>query len=298
MDDRLRMGKSGRLGLTMFAKLTSALALAACGSVTPLSHDGGTGQAGQGSAGQGAAGQGSAGQGSAGQGAAGQGEAGTSGAGHGGGGQAAGGGGSGEGGAGGARDGGTDTANTCRGLTQAQCTAMPDCAVATCANCSGGASYIGCYRPSTDSPPQCPVSSCPPKCAGLTEAACTARADCRADYCPGCQQAKSFVQCALPSDPQPACPAIACIAPCAQVTTLPLCEARTDCHSVFVDPGTCGCAAKGCCAHFSRCADGDKAQCAGMPLCKIATPYCEAPYVVSFTASCYEGCVNQKDCAP
>ena len=87
--------------------------------------------------------------------------------------------------------------------------------------------------------------------------------------------------------------------PCANVATLAACDARTDCHSVFVDPGTCGCNAVGCCARFSRCADGGKALCKGTPICQIATPYCEAPAnVVSYTASCYEGCVRPRECAP
>jgi hypothetical protein len=106
------------------------------------------------------------------------------------------------------------------------------------------------------------------------------------------------VKCANPSDGQPTCPAIKCAAPCSSVTTLAGCEARTDCHSVFVDPGTCGCAASGCCAHFSTCADGDTAACTGTPLCKIVAPHCELPYVVAYSGSCYEGCVNKKDCAP
>jgi hypothetical protein len=82
------------------------------------------------------------------------------------------------------------------------------------------------------------------------------------------------------------------------VTTLDQCEARLDCHSVFVDPRTCSCALAGCCEHFNRCADGDKAKCSGMPTCTIATPFCEGDFVVSYTDTCYEGCVQKKDCAP
>jgi hypothetical protein len=32
--------------------------------------------------------------------------------------------------------------------------------------------------------------------------------------------------------------------------------------------------------------------------CGAATPYCEGPYVVSYTAVCFEGCVQSTDCAP
>jgi hypothetical protein len=86
---------------------------------------------------------------------------------------------------------------------------------------------------------------------------------------------------------------------CSQVTTQAECDGRSDCHSVFVDPGTCGCAAAGCCARFNRCADGGKANC-NLPtglICAIATPFCEAPYVHSYTTNCYEGCVRQNECA-
>jgi len=86
---------------------------------------------------------------------------------------------------------------------------------------------------------------------------------------------------------------------CSDVTTLDECEARTDCHSVFHDPGTCGCGKVGCCAKFSACADGDQADCEGKSLsCGAMTPYCEKPaFVVSFRGACFEGCVQPKDCA-
>jgi len=89
--------------------------------------------------------------------------------------------------------------------------------------------------------------------------------------------------------PQPAC---------SQLTTQTDCEARGGCHAVFVDPGTCGCASQGCCAHFDRCVDGAQANCTGPALCKMATPFCESPYVLAYTGTCYEGCVRQTTCAP
>jgi hypothetical protein len=56
--------------------------------------------------------------------------------------------------------------------------------------------------------------------------------------------------------------------------------------------------ASGCCMKFSRCADG-AANCKGGNIaCTIATPHCEAPYVLSYTQSCYEGCVRATECAP
>jgi hypothetical protein len=263
------------------------LVVSGCGSVTPLAVDGGAGASGHGGA-SGVAGQSGA------SGAAGQGGASGS-AGHGGASGVAGQGGA---GSGGGRDGGADVGgNPCHGLTEVQCGATPGCQAATCGTCSGGPSFSGCYQPSTENAPPCPGYPCLALCSSLPEGACLARMDCRADYCSGCQT-KTFAQCARATDPPPVCPALKCVAACDAVTTLADCEVRTDCHSVFVDPGTCGCAVAGCCAKFSRCADGDKAMCTGMPLCKIATPFCELPYVVSYTGSCYEGCVKKTDCAP
>jgi hypothetical protein len=85
---------------------------------------------------------------------------------------------------------------------------------------------------------------------------------------------------------------------CDQVVTLSDCEARIDCYSVFFDPGNCGCASSGCCAHFHHCADGYAATCAGQVSCAVSAPHCESPYLVSFRSGCYEGCVHNKDCAP
>ena len=113
-------------------------------------------------------------------------------------------------------------------------------------------------------------------------------------WCPGCTPGTGACY-------SGGCPGIACPAACDQVTTVEECDARSDCHSVFTDPGTCGCASIGCCAHFSGCAPGDHGQCrqpSGLA-CRIATPFCESPaFVVSYTSNCYEGCVRADDCAP
>jgi len=85
---------------------------------------------------------------------------------------------------------------------------------------------------------------------------------------------------------------------CAQVTTQSDCETHSNCHTVFVDPGTCTCSASGCCARFDRCADGAQANCTGPATCTLATPHCESPYAVEFTGACYGGCVRQTACAP
>jgi hypothetical protein len=122
-------------------------------------------------------------------------------------------------------------------------------------------------------------------------------------WCPGCTPGTGTCY-SSGGCPGVACPPIdasvadAAQATCADVTTLAECDARTDCHSVFVDMQNCRCAALGCCAHFSRCADGDLANCKGPVVCKLATPYCEGPYVVSYASACYEGCARATECAP
>ena len=86
--------------------------------------------------------------------------------------------------------------------------------------------------------------------------------------------------------------------PCSAVATLETCDARSDCHAVFTDPHNCACAALGCCARFSRCADGASARCTNAGIaCEAPVPYCESPYVVSYTATCYEGCVRATACS-
>ena len=86
---------------------------------------------------------------------------------------------------------------------------------------------------------------------------------------------------------------------CADVTTQAVCDTRSDCHSVFEDPHNCACAALGCCARFARCADGDRARCTNPGVaCERVMPYCEQPYVVSYTGTCYEGCARATECMP
>jgi hypothetical protein len=188
--------------------------------------------------------------------------------------------------------------SSCSALAEDACAARQDCQVATCPTC-GGSAFAGCIQvggvlPQCPAPPPCPP---PPPCDGLAEAACAAAQGCTPMYCGGCQ-GQIYVGCATGSGGH-SCPAVICPAPCSTETTLAACDARADCHSVFYDPGTCGCAVSGCCAKFSRCADGATADCKGGSLaCAIRTPYCEAPYVVSYAGSCYEGCVRANACAP
>ena len=198
-------------------------------------------------------------------------------------------------------DTGPDGRVACGQLDEADCRARTDCAVGSCgAVCADGSFFRACYDPATETPPPCADSGvlCPVPCASVTdEASCTARPDCRVNTCPGCNGASFFTGCSLPTGQPGACPAIACPAPCSIATTQASCDVRPDCHSVFVDPGTCGCASVGCCARFSQCADG-KAVCAPPSItCKVVKPYCEGPaYVLSYTGSCYEGCVPAAAC--
>jgi hypothetical protein len=145
--------------------------------------------------------------------------------------------------------------------------------------------------------------------------ACTARACAPADaaleagqcpsgliWCPGCTPGTGSCGqvCTGMACPAPDAAAIDTGSGCSALTTQAACDARSDCHSVFYDPGTCGCAGAGCCAHFNRCADGGKAICAPPSTlgCDMATPFCESPYVISYTTICYEGCVLGTECGP
>lgn len=197
------------------------------------------------------------------------------------------------------RDGSQDSGGVpCRQLGETACRARNDCAVGACSLCGGGGTFVSCYDRATESPPACIGAACPQPCPGLDEATCKAHTECRVDTCPGCNGASSFTRCAALNDPPSLCPAILCPVACAEAGTKDACEARPDCHSVFVDGRNCACAALGCCARFSRCADGGAAACkAPVITCDAATPYCEGPFVVSYSGSCYEGCVQATDCA-
>jgi hypothetical protein len=193
---------------------------------------------------------------------------------------------------------------SCTGLDEKSCTATPGCSAQNCSTCGLPPVFSACYRKG-ETPPICIQIPCPhlPPCAVLDETSCNARADCQADYCTGCSR-RTFVGCGEPGTGF-ACPAGCAVpGPCASETTLAGCATRTDCHAVFIDHGICDCAVAGCCTSFDHCADRDKASCkwssdAGASLCMRIPPACEAPpYVVSYTSTCYEGCVQPKDCAP
>jgi hypothetical protein len=181
---------------------------------------------------------------------------------------------------------------TCQGLSQSDCAAQGCQPVSCC-----GA--FTCVDPG-------PSGACPAACVscdGLTEAACLARSDCRADYCPTCTPGQqSFVRCASQGQPKATCPAINCPPPpppCAQATTESACAARTDCHGVYW-PGACGCAFC-CCTPFSHCADGGKVNCTGPSLCdhvpfNCNEPACNGQFAVGYVNGCDEGCVKKTAC--
>jgi hypothetical protein len=187
----------------------------------------------------------------------------------------------------------------CHDLGEDACRSRSDCAVNGCAPCSGGGSgFINCYDPRSESPVFC--GPCPPPCSSLTEDLCKATPGCRANTCTTCGGAPYFAGCVDEGAPA-GCILIAipCPLSCAEVTTQEACEARGDCHPVFVDGRDCQCAALGCCARFSRCADGATAVCKEPPIvCDAVAPFCEGPYVVAYSGGCYEGCALASDCAP
>ena len=185
----------------------------------------------------------------------------------------------------------------CSTLSEATCKMRSDCTPGYCQGCTGGQTFAGCTAQGMGV--ACPALLCASPCSGLGETACTSTSGCTPEYCPNCDGGQTFQGCAAPGGPGIAC-GVECVgSACSTVATESACDARTDCHSVFIDPGTCGCAGVGCCAHFARCADGAKASCTGTVVCKTTTPFCDAPaFVVSYTASCYEGCVRPSECAP
>lgn len=257
-----------KLAQVLVCVVLGASLAASCGGAGPLATDGGAGHGGTtGSAGHGGAGEG----GSSGGGVGGL-----------------------DGGVAGTSGGypGTDPAPACSyGLARAECEAMSACAFFQGPSCNGEPGVTFCYPKGSAVDYFCPPP--PPACSTLDEAACSARTDCRVDHCPACSGG-SLALCARLTDPPSTCPH--CVVPCSQVTVLEDCEVRTDCHAVYQDPGTCACAEPGCCAKFSFCADGNSAKCSGNPVCKSAAPHCEGIFVVSYTDTCYEGCVEQADC--
>lgn len=257
---------------TKLSKVLAWVVMAAsCGGVGPLTTDGGAGRDGRfGSTGSAGRGGRFGSTGGAGEGGTDGGVAGTL----------------------GGAPGGEGSSSCGYALPQAECEAMPGCAFFQAPSCNGKPGVTFCYGKGAAVDYFCP--SPPPSCSTLDQAACQARTDCRVDHCPDCS-GSDVTACAALTDAASACPH--CPVACSKVTNLSDCSVRADCHAVFVDPGTCDCAEPGCCAQFSLCADGDQAICTGKPVCKSAAPHCEGIFAVSYTGTCYEGCVEKTDCA-
>jgi hypothetical protein len=190
---------------------------------------------------------------------------------------------------------------TCSAFDETSCKANSGCTPIYCPMCTGGQSFVTCFGPGDRGQLSCPAP-CPAFCIGMDQTSCAANSQyCRPITCPDCNGGQRFIGCDVPSNVGgPACPACPAPGPCTSVTTLAECDAKTNCHSVFFNSPACSCGGTGCCTVFFHCADGAKATCTGTPTCQIAMrPYCEAPaYVISYTASCYEGCVRPTECAP
>jgi hypothetical protein len=132
------------------------------------------------------------------------------------------------------------------------------------------------------------------RCDGLDEGRCARTEGCEVRTCPACVGV-AFAFCAPVGAPPHDCAKPRC--PCDAFGQAE-CEAAPECHAIYRDPNDCPCDAPGCCATFSRCADGP-ADCAGLDLsCRAPEPYCAGPYVVAYAGACYEGCVRAEDCAP
>ena len=150
-------------------------------------------------------------------------------------------------------DGGTG----CAAYTdRASCEADARCLVAGCRQCDGSTSFVACYD-QHDKPPAvtCPAIAC--ACQGLDEPECKARPYCRANYCPTCNGGSVYSQCSAAGAPPIACGAQPCPLACDQIGTLDGCNARPDCHAVFL-PAACECL-NCCCTPFNRCASGGTA---------------------------------------
>jgi hypothetical protein len=142
-------------------------------------------------------------------------------------------------------------------------------------------------------------------CSSFGEATCLQLgATCRTEYCPSCPGDR-FVRCSAPSNPPFLCPpAPPCVPPppCSTVASFDACDARSDCHPVFVDmPSICNCGAGGCCLRFQRCADAAYARCQPPPAwtcpATTPTPACAAGgYALAYSNPCFEGCVRKQDC--
>ena len=184
-----------------------------------------------------------------------------------------------------------------RQLGEAACRSRSDCAVGACSICGGGAPFISCYDPATESgpiklrrrvsgplfDPRRGVVQDPHGLPRRRVPQLQRRQRFRPMRCPQ-RSADRLSRDSLPGplrtgDDEGRVRGAARLSP------------------VFVDDRACGCAALGCCS-ASRAVPMEAAPYANhlAILCDAVAPHCEGPYVISYTASCYEGCVQSTDC--
>jgi hypothetical protein len=138
-----------------------------------------------------------------------------------------------------------------------------------------------------------------PPCSWLNDpATCTNSGRCTVATCPACDGLMTFAGCTDPGDMAPSCdPNPICVHPCNQITTQDACSVNTVCHPVFWDNQPCSCPTQDCCMHFAFCAPNAKAQCIPPPLlCAQPPPVCDTGFEVSYSGTCYEGCVKTVEC--
>jgi hypothetical protein len=138
-----------------------------------------------------------------------------------------------------------------------------------------------------------------PPCGWLNDPqTCAVSGRCAVATCPGCNGLVTFAGCTDPGNMAPSCdPAPICVHPCNQINTADGCSLNTTCHPVFWDNQPCSCPTQDCCTHFAFCAPNARAQCIPPPLlCTQPPPVCESGYQVSYSGTCYEGCVKTTEC--
>lgn len=219
----------------------------------------------------------------------------------------------------------------------ASCIAQPACAAdKSCPTCDHpSADFIACYAKGQEPiPNKCTAVACAPRCEDATQAsACLTTNGCTAVYTldtTAFAPTMKFASChsgllTCASQSTNGCPPFApanclsgfvvgyangCPVGCIEDSlecggAESACAGRSEqsctsvvgCHAVYDDPGTCDCSTPGCCIQYKTCKAGPAMCKASDVLCDATPPACGPNYVVSYTSSCYEGCVKPMECA-
>ncbi len=121
----------------------------------------------------------------------------------------------------------------CNGLSETDCKANSQCAVAGCAACDGSTTFDVCYDKDGSPPPIiCPTLACAPACSGLDEADCKANDQCASVGCPACDGSTTFSACYNKGDSPPpiACPLL-CEVQCSGLGQAD-CKANSQCAAI------------------------------------------------------------------